>query len=431
MRTPLSTRQLSLAGLLAPLFLAAPLAADTPTDGYALADLAYPGGVVTRTLSDGDVVTFDGLTVDRYNADGVFVGNLATLPASVFSSFLIVHETAERIVFGESSTGTIYRMDLAGSSPVPVTSLTFNYDAVFETADTVLVSAAALGFGFGNQVYRVDLVTGATTELVAVAGASGPVALDASGDLVLATVTDAWPPPAGSSQVLRFDAGLLTGAPVLTELDGTVLEPSLDGAASLALDASTGTLFLAENNFASGINRLRVVGGDVLVEGLTGFTLSNVEFLPGDGIGAFAAYQPETSGTLLYNTTDFATVSARRAVTPLRPALATNGLGTSGPGPFDVTLDACPPNGFGILFYDLAANAPVSGEYALNLSFPLVLGLDAGTVMRIPGTLPVDSLGASTVGYVNPGGFVGTLQLQAILFDVTGALVASSNVSAF
>ena len=57
------------------------------------------------------------------------------------------------------------------------------------------------------------------------------------------------------------------------------------------------------------------------------------------------------------------------------------GAGTTGPGPFDVAFAGAPADGFGVLYYGPQSLMPTN-ELALQLSIPLFLGLDLGTVMH-------------------------------------------------
>ncbi|HED64241.1 MAG TPA: hypothetical protein ENJ09_01675 [Planctomycetes bacterium] len=407
--------------------------ADQPADGFAVTSLPYPGASATLTLSNGDIIAFDGSNVDRYDASGVLLTNLASFSPFVFPSFVLTDPSESMLVLGESSNGVIYEMPLAPATPNPVTTLAFNYDAVFEDATHVLVSAAALGFGLGNQVYRVDLTTGTTTQLVAVAGASGPIALDDAGNLFYGTSSSAFPAPPGSTDVLLFDQAALTGSPVLTEADATVVLSGLDGAASMAFDSVEDSLYLAINNFGTGVNRIqRVFGGpiEVVLEGVSGRSISNLEFDGGDGVAAYLGYQPATGGVLRYNTTDFAATSERNQVVAARPIASVSGPGTTGPGSFDVALTQGAPNGFAILYFDLNSNLPPT-ETVISLGFPLFLGLSLPGLSRVPGTFPVDGNGNAVRTFTNPGGLEGLYTMQFLVFDMGAQLVGSSTLTSF
>ncbi len=409
-----------------------PLAlADDPLPGFTLQDLPYPGRSATATLSDGRVVAFDGLKIDLYDPAGNLISSLGQLPAFAFPSFVLVDPSEGTIVVGESSNGFIYELGFTPGTPDPVAQLAFNYDAAFEDDDHLIVSAAATAFGT-NDLVRVEVSSETTTLLAQVAGASGPVVIDGQGDLIYATVSAQFPAPPGSSAVLRWDAALLTGAVVLSEAHATVIEQGLDGAADLALDPF-GDLYLAENNFGTGVNRIRRVAGNprfgpVLIEGTPFRTMSNLEFEAGTGVAAFAGFQPPTGGTLRYNTTDFVSVFERKELVCLRPGASLSGPGTGGPGPFSLSVVGGPPGGIGIPLYGPSSQYSPN-ETALLLRVPLFLGLNLATVRRAPGVLLLDGTGAGQAPYVNPGGLVGLFAIQVVVFDAQGRLAGSSSAT--
>ena len=69
LRSRTAARALSLG--LALLLASAPTLADTPAAGYQLGSIPSPSPfAATCTLPGGDIVTFDGLSVDRWTAAG-------------------------------------------------------------------------------------------------------------------------------------------------------------------------------------------------------------------------------------------------------------------------------------------------------------------------------------------------------------------------
>ncbi len=416
-------------------FLPAIVRADTPQLGFELTALPYPLQSKTATLSDGRVVAFDGTRIDLFDADGTLTANLGVVTLPGYPSFLLLDPTEEFVVFGESSFGAIFELTLSPGAPNPVANLAFNYDAVFEDGNHLIVSAATGGFGAGNRIYRLELSSGTTTLLASVAGASGPVALDLAGNLLYGTVSALFPSPPGSSSVLRWPAALLTGASVLSEDDATLIETGFDGAADLAVDPVSGGIYLVENNYGNGVNRIRLVAGNptitpVLVEGTVFRTISNLEFLPGDGVAIFAGYQPPRGGTLYYSSTDFVSVAARMSVTTLRPIAYASGPGVTGAGPFDIGVTSAPPGGFGFIFYGPSSSV-LPNELVLQLRIPLFLGLAPMTAARAPGTLLVAGNGQGHLSYVSPGGLQGNWAFQAVLFDASGRLAGSSAAALF
>lgn len=415
------------------LLSASPLRADTPADGFALTPLPYPGGIATATLGGGDVIAFDGLSVTRHDASGQLLQTLASLGSFVFPSFLLVDPAEDFVVAGESTHGDIFRVELTGGL-TGIVNLPFNYDAAFEDAGHLLVSAAPTSMT--NRVLRLELASGLLTPLVEVQGASGPVVLDLAGDLVYATSSAQFPAPLGSTDVLRWPRALLTGAVLLDESDACVVASGFDGGGDLVLDPRSGELYLAENNFGTGQNRVRRVGtgpldSPIVVDGAPFDAIHNLEFAPGAGPAPFRGFQPAGGGTLRYNATDFFSVFARFALEPLRAGAAVSGPGVSGVGPFDLTVDAGPQNGFGIVLYGPSALFG-PGEYAFFLPAavaPLFTGLDPGTARVHPQALGLDASGHGALSFLNSSGMTGFLAAQVLLIDQQLAIVGTSSAA--
>ena len=417
-------------------FFASPVLADDPAGGFSLSGLPYPGLSLTATLSDGDILTFDGTTVDRYDESGAYEATLATFNPAVWSSFLVVDPTEATALIAESTNGGVYRVDLSGAGATFLANMLNNYDATFEDAGHALVSAATCGWGCGNEVHRLDLVTGATTLVATVPGASGPVALAANGDLYYGTVSDAFPPPPGASSVLRWSAAQLTGAPVVTELDAAVIGTGYEAAGSLVIDPVDGRVYMAENDFASGSNRVRRVTASaatapILVEGSPGRWITNFEFVAGDAVALFRAYQPDTGGRLRFNTTDWFSAWERNELAPLRPSLLTSGPGTIGAGNVDLDLVAAAPLGMAFVLYGPSGLFD-SNELAVYLAaqdLNLFVGLDLSTLAIHPVPMFTDAQGEASMSFLHDGTLLGTLAMQAFVLDAGGRVAAISHAA--
>ena len=407
------------------------LVQDAPAEGFDAVGDPYPGGGLTATLANGDVLTFDGVVVSRFDEDGNHVEDLATLPGFVFGSFLIASPDESFAILGESSAHNVYRIDLGLGGESVLTNLVFNYDGVFETATSLVVSAATCGFGCGNELYRVDTTSGATTLIATVGGASGPVAVEADGDVVYGRVSDTF--SLGDYKVLRFAAADLTGAPVASEADAVVVGDGFDGSTDLAIDPIDGAIYLAENDFVSGLNRIRHVRGDAAVsttvlDGQTGRTIGNLEFAAGDGTARFRAYQPLAGGALRYNSTDFVSAFERGRVVPERPTLGLSGPGTSGAGDVTATVSSGTPNGFAVLAYGPTAlfDRNESPLFLSALEAPLFVGLDLATVQLDLNLIALDASGTGQLAFPHDGSLLGLVTGQAVVFDDLGAVVQLS-----
>lgn len=401
--------------------LISPLLADDAASGFFLESLPYPSQGLTATLEDGSILGFDGTTLEHFDSNGLQLATLATLPAPVFGSFLKLSPDLAFAVLGESSQGNLYRIELDGSGYSLIGSLAFNYDASFESPSSLIVSAATAGFGLGNDLVRVDLPSGATQFLAHLAGASGPLVVDLAGNLYYGTTSAAFPAPAGSSEILRFDAALLDGSMLLDESHASVISAGFDNATALAFDALHGDLFLAEVNGNLNVNQIRRVGASpslspVLLSGTPGEFLSNLEFHEGDGQSKMRAFQEFRGGQLFYSTTDFFSSFERRRITPQRAELVLSGPGTQGLGQVDLNITGAQPNGSVLLFYGPAAQV-INPEYAVNLQaldFPLLFGVNPTGVRVVAGMLVLDSNGAGQLSLHNPSGQTGIFAVQGL-----------------
>ena len=98
--------------------------------------------------------------------------------AGKFGSF--VRLQAGKLYFGESTNGTIRVRDIASGTTSLLATVAFNYDLDFGGGAGWL---SANPGSAGNRVFKLDLSSGATTQVLNSADFSGPVGVDASGRL--------------------------------------------------------------------------------------------------------------------------------------------------------------------------------------------------------------------------------------------------------
>ena len=189
-----------------------------------------------HTLSNGNRIAFDGVSIDLYDGANNYLMNLGLLPGFVFASFVEADPSETFALVGESSNGDIFKVFIDGSGMSTLTTLDFNYDAVFDSPSSALVSASTCGFGCGNDIVRVHTTTGATTPVAEVPGSAGPVAMQSDGSLLYATISDSFPAPPGSTDIVSWTAAQLRSGTTLDLGDATLFHGGLDGAASLAVD---------------------------------------------------------------------------------------------------------------------------------------------------------------------------------------------------
>ena len=408
---------------------ASALATETTAPGFAVsASSPAPAyGASYATLSDGRIVTFDGASFDLFAADGSLLLNLGTLPAAVWASFVEIDPSETYALIGDSQTGDVFSVDLGGAGVTTVANLPYNFDAVFD-ADShfALISAAICGWGCGNDILRLEVATGAITPVAHVDGPSGPLALNAVGELYYATQDPAFPAPPASTDIIYWTPSQLASGAPLDETNATLLAAGFDGASALALDPTSQNLFVAENLYGvSGkIHQLDRFGTRV-AEVASGLNwLSNMEFLPATGPGTFQAWQP-ASVTMIYRRDDFNVYTTDRV--SLTPARATATISGSVPGALTVTFDGCMPDAAVLLtwgnvnYYDAD-----EFTYDIGLGFPLHFAVPLAAVRRQPFPLPTDSSGTAVFRYYDLGAFAGTLEFQAVLMDQNLALIGTS-----
>ena len=378
-----------------------------------------------QTLDDGTRVVFDGQSIDLYTVGNGFLLNLGALPGFVFNSFVEVDPTRTFAVVGESTNGDLFKVQLDGSGMTPLTNLAFNFDGVFESPTSILVSAATCGFGCGNEVYRVDTTTGATSLVASVSGPSGPLALADDGALYYGLVDLVNPTGSG---VLRWTATQLAAGVPLSEADAATVFTGLAAINSLAVDPVFGNLVLSESVF-NGTSRILEVDPsdgtlvDVVVE--SDFSLSNVELLQDAGDGHFHRYQPEDGVYLHYASTDFIVFDDINTIRPQQP---TTSFAQVGPAA-TVSIAGGEPNGAALVvftqnaFYDPSLITTMLGgtDFQFHAAAPLNRLRRSGPLL-----LPLDANGAADFHYFDAGNLAGTLTFQALVTDASGTIVGGS-----
>ncbi|MCE9594995.1 MAG: hypothetical protein K8S98_12470 [Planctomycetes bacterium] len=405
--------------------------AETPAPGFQVAPQANPAfASAVCKLPGGDLVTFDGISVDRWTAAGAFVGNLATLPSFTFPSFLIPRPDGTEVYFAESSNHNIYRAATNGSGSSTIVHLLLAYAADVAPNGDLLVSAQPLGSGSGTDIVRVTLSPTVTaTSIGVIPGASGPVALAPNGDLYYATAAASFPAPAGSTDVLKWTAAQVALGG-LTDLNATLFGADFDGGGAMDFDPKSGRLFLAETNYGLNENRIVRVLTDkahspVLVDSVA--SIGSVQILEAGGAATLQAYQPSNGTNLFYSTTDFFSVSDIVTLKPKRPVLTATGAGTTGQGAVTLTVTGGVPNGTLFFFFGPQASYALT-ETAYNLgSFLLFSGFNPTQVRRIQFLLPTDANGTGSFTFWNPGAMQGQFAFQSLVGNAAGAFFGASN----
>jgi len=377
-----------------------------------------------ETLPNGNRVVFDGLSFDLYDSNNGFLLNLGSLPGFVFNSFIEVDPTQTFAIIGESSNGDLFKVQLDGSGFTTLANLNFNFDGVFESPNSILVSAATCGFGCGNDVHRVDTNTGATTLLANVTGPSGPVAMADNGDLYYGLVDLVTP---DNDSVVLWTEAQLNGGALLSQADATTVFGGLAGISSMDVDPVFGNLFLAESVFGGTSRILEVDPAGTLVDVVVESTLwlSNIELMQDSGDGHFHRYQPSDGVYLHHSAGDFSTIDDVATVRAQQP---TTSFAQVGPAA-TVSISGGEPGGAALVlftqnaFYDPSLITSMLGgtDFQFHAAAPLNRLRRSGPLL-----LPLDANGAADFHFFDPGNLAGTLAFQALITDSAGRPIGGS-----
>ncbi len=417
----------ALAAVVAPAFAAGAVSVSpgfqsslsTPAPGFFISGMDF--------LPNGNLAVFDGnsiVEVDR--ASGAVLATLYTPPGFVFGSFVQTAPNGQFLLFGNSTNDQIVKIPLDGGPPSPITTLHYNFDLVFESDDSALVSAATIPGH--NEIVRVDLNSGATDVIADFLGASGPLALDRFGNLYYCEAANTFPPPPGGQDVLRFDAAVVAtaaGPGVLTVNDATIVVSGLTTGTDMIIDEEGDLVIAVDGNEASHDMTVReyTTGGTLkstLAESNAFEYIGPIAFR-GNGTtkpSAFGAFQPENGGSLALISTDFFNFTDLQIFTPKRATLETNPPSPIPLGNFTFELDDGPPSGVALLFLatsNLATEIPV-----FSGGVPFLFGIDPSTIV-LSVAIPLDAQGELSIPTTNHG-TSGTVHVQAALLTSGGGV---------
>jgi hypothetical protein len=415
--------------LVAPAALAFAPASDTTIPGLLPAGSHAVGtSDAYATLATGDRLEFDGVVIRLVADDGTLIQTYETLPFFVFPSFVRLDPTGTYALVGESTRGKIRRVDLAGTGAPVIADLDFAFDAVFEDAGHVIVSAAPCGFGCGSEFYRLDLASGSLASIGSLTGPSGPLAIAANGDLYYGSIPDAFPPP--PSPILHWTQAQLANGTPLTDGNASIFVPGIAPASSMAFDPVYGHLFVAAPVYqgTSEVFEFDTHGQLVASVAQSLDYLSGVELLPTHGPGSFQAFQPD-GVNLKYRGTDYiANTSEIRTLRTRRPFASMSGPGLSGPGAVTFRVRGAYPNASLQILVGLASTYNPNEQTIDTGTYLLHTGLDMAHVRRLT-MVPTDANGDGTFTFQNPGGLQGTRVFQALVADPNGFFVGSSTAA--
>jgi hypothetical protein len=390
--------------------------------GYVLTvDVFSPPFAAQCTLPDGSRVVFDGVDVKRLHATGETL--LLHFPAFVFPSFVVPSPDATFAIVAESTNNDLFRVPLNGGAPALLANVVLAYDACFEGAAALLVSAAPCGFNCGSDLVRVDVASGAQSTIGHVAGASGPLAFAASGDLVYGQGPSSFPAPPQSFRLLRWSSALIAASAFLDQTNATTWVDHLDGAADLTFDAASQWLFVAQSRVfgESQVLAFRpdATFGGVVIEARR--WISNLEVLDARGTGTLESFQP-AGRELACIASDFNYGTSDRALR-VAPSRTTLTLDLSTPLKLHVKGGA-PSGSFRVM---VAGSALWTLPETALPGFPFTCfsGAPSTALQPLGAFVPLDPAGDGMT-LLPSLGVPGTHVLQVFVADYTGRLVASS-----
>ena len=414
---------------LATLSLATALPADTPEPGFAVTDL--PGGGLTYTLGNGDYVSLGSVTVALYAEDGTLVRVLESFsPTSPVPPVSIVVDATETFTVFSRANGYVsgtYRVDLAGG-PATWLSSELVYSPEFEDPDQLIFSTTG---GLGDwTVERMDLVTGAVSVVSETYfSVVSSLELDSAGNLYLAHDAD----NDDESVIERFTPAQIAGPGIFAPGQGTVVHRGLEIPWSLELAPDDQTFYVGHGP-SLGLHRISRFGPEAgqvleLLHLTNGEDVRTVQLLPGTSPAAYLPFQPPAGGRIVYAVLEASPYThLRRALDPLRPTLAVGGPGTTGTGPFDVTLNGGPPNGTArVLLCPLGLYDP-NEHVQLVGQVPVFYGLDRATLRPVAPLMTLDANGDGVLMLQNGKG-PGTRALQALIYGPAGKLLGSTTAA--
>jgi hypothetical protein len=426
----MSARPLRLFTAPVALCLSVAAAAQLPIgEGYAeqrWADLPLFGASDFDLVASGEAVLVDRGELVRYDRNGQRNG-LWRLPATASLAFIRTIPNARSLLFGDSVSGEIRRLDLPATTPSVIANARYCFDLDFDPRGRAFL-VANLDFGLPGartKILHLDLPSGNLREIANFAGPSGPLQFATDGALFYATQSPIHPTPPGAVQVLRFTGAqvdaALTGTK-LTERDGQVWVRNLDGAYRLAFDGR-GQLLISDP-LNGGLLRVSADGQ------------RQESFVPRDGRhfatalrstrtgrGVLEPFQPAGEALLLL-ATDWQGWTRLLELSPVRPELFHVPGNPVPDGALRLFLDRGPRSGIGLL---LLSHRLLLDEAMVSIQgdLPLWYGLDpSGLFVTL--ALPLDPNGGFLLPLTNGADVSGLLGAQVLVLDTALQLRGSS-----
>jgi hypothetical protein len=430
--------------LLASSVLAASMLAGTASaqelaaPGWAITPNPMTFGAARAALDDGSYIEFDGLALSHFDSSGLLIQSLASTTGFKFPSFIEILPGQTKALLGESSVGNIYEVDIVNGGMSLLTNIVFNYDIALDTTPGLAyISGAPGGFGFGTDIIRVDLASGAQTRVVHVDGPSGAVSVNDLGDVYYVTQFDGWPIPPLSASILRWTDAELDGLdPMtpLTEADADLIVPALTGGTGMRYASATDSLIVLDTDFSGGLStvaRYSAATGLWLEDAATSpLTLTGLQIFQGSGTGVLAGFQP-AGAYLRFNVTDFGnSTSSTLLVEPARPTISFTGPAPGVAGVATLTITGAMPNAavrVAVTHDELQLGIECAHDFGIGV--PYFLAFNPPDLIRRSQPVPTDTSGTMVLVYNQPAGFNGQLVFQGLLEDSLGNPLGTSEAA--
>jgi hypothetical protein len=374
------------------------------------------------TLANGNRVVYDGSQIWIEDDAGVVLLPLGNPSTPSYPSFIEADPSETFAILGESTHGDVFLVDLTTGNPTLLATIPYNYDVLYESSTSVLVSAASTstGFPFSNNIERLSLATGTHTI----------IASSAAGDLYYATQSNTFPTPPGFVSIIRWTSAQITNGPFpLVEARASVFASGFDAAGSMTFDPVFGNLFVSVSLYAgtSSIVEIDRTGAIVGVVATAPVTTGKIEIVDVPGSGACAAFQPD-GRALKYRATDFFSgpISRIETLSPRRPLL------TSVQNPDDTmtcTLTGGYPNASGyVLSGNVSQYNPVESGYDLVKQL-FWTGMPINGIRRAGITFATDASGNGSFTFSNPPSAQGLFVIQVLVTDPVGVYRGASTAT--
>jgi len=342
---------------------------------------------------------------------------------------------SRELYFTDFNNGDFFRRNLFTNKQVKINGVVNSFDVALAQQGELLVVANPKwpAAGATSGIWLMDLAKGKHREVIRLTGPSGPIAFDATGNLLYALQPNNFPAPKGSVRLIRFSQSLvrkaIQGGTPLTIAQASTVMKGLDGALDLAFDDRQ-RLYISDPQNGG---LLRTLPASMTLDGaflkpakLTTLGLQFVDRRP----ATFDGFQPSDGGELYMATTDWVSVTGVWQIRAARPGLSSQPAVRIPKGSVEFNLNGAPRNA--AVWLVLSTNPPLTVETALfyDLGVPGWVGLDL-TKPHLVLVATTDAGGNYRLKLNNPGGASLRLNLQALAAAGTTSAtrqVGTSNV---